>query len=443
MQRFFQRLTGVAAAAAFCAGIALGPAQQAWAQAQPAQGQAGQPQKKVKDQGEYDIFTAVTKDTDANKRLQDLDTWKAKYPETDFKHERLQFYLTTYQQLGKPDKMIETAKEMLALDPKDIQGLYYIALLAPDMNNTAPDMLDTTEKAANGLLTAEKPAGTAQDAWDKAKKDMDAVAHKALGWVAYNRKQYDVADTQFTKSLELNPNQAGVSYLDGLAIVAQKKADPELGSKALYEFARAAALTGPGSLPEAGKKPVNDYLTKAYTQFHGSTEGLDQLKAQAVKAPLPPAGFKVVSTADIEKAKIEKEEELKKSNPELAMWNTIKQSLNDQGDAFFNSNLKDAALPKLRGTLVEAKPAVNPKELVLAMSDASTPEVTLKLETPLRGKAKTGEPVTFEGVGDSFSKQPFMLTLTIPDKSKVQAPTEPVAPARRPVGKKSGARKKG
>ena len=58
-------------------------------------------QKQVKDQGEYDLFTEVGKATDANKRLALLNTWKEKYPTTDFQEERSKYYAVTYQQLGQ------------------------------------------------------------------------------------------------------------------------------------------------------------------------------------------------------------------------------------------------------------------------------------------------------------------------------------------------------
>ena len=115
----------------------------------PARAQAAQSQKKVKDQGEYDLFTAVTKEQDNNKKLQLLDTWKQKYPDSDFKVDRLQLYIQTYQKLGQMPKIIETAKEILAIDPKDVQALYWITFLTPTIGNNSPDALDAGEKAAN------------------------------------------------------------------------------------------------------------------------------------------------------------------------------------------------------------------------------------------------------------------------------------------------------
>ena len=52
-----------------------------------------------------------------------------------------------------------------------------------------------------------------------------------------------------------------------------------------------------------------------------------------------------------------------------------------ESDAYFASSMKDAHLPggamgvqKFKGKVIEHKPARNPKEIVLGISDATTPE---------------------------------------------------------------------
>jgi tetratricopeptide (TPR) repeat protein len=254
VHQFFGKLTGISAITLLSVFTGLTQARPALAAPQQAQsgqvaqsGQTapGQKQKKVKDQGEYDLFNAVTKETDPNKKLALLKTWQEKYPDSDYKLERLQYMLATYQQLGQTAKMIDTAKEILAIDPKDIQALYWIAFLTPTLGNTSPDALDLAEKAANGLLTAEKPANVKEEDWTKAKAQTDAIGYSTLGWIAMQRKNYDQAETDFKKSLQINPNAAQVSYWLGTTIVNEKK--PEKQAEAIYDFARAAAYDGQGA----------------------------------------------------------------------------------------------------------------------------------------------------------------------------------------------------
>src|ERR1039458_8270135 len=463
VQHFLRRLTGITAIA--MAGVMLGSAQNS----QPAQtsppAQSGQvapaapadkpaekkPQYKdqYKDQQEFTLYDSATKETDASKKLTVLNTWKEKYPDSDFKMPRLQLFLTTYQQLGQPAKMIDTTKEILAIDPKDITALYWISFLTPTLGSASPDALDTAEKAANGLLVAEKPATVKDEDWTKAKSQTDAVAYTTLGWIAWQRKNYDVAETNFKKGLTISPNAVQVSYWLGTVIIAEKK--PEKQSEALFDFARAAAYDGTGALAPEGRQKIDEYLTKIYNTIHGDSSGLAELKALAKANPTPPADFKIKTKAEIDAAQ---DEELKRTNPQLAMWKGVKESLlAPDGQQYFDKNVKGAGLPggangvtKFKGWLVKANPPVKSKELLVSMEGKDqAPNVTLKLvgtdgttAAPLTGKPEVGIEIQFEGIGDSFTKDPaFMVTFDV-EKAKITGlKVEAVAPAHRPVRKKS------
>ena len=369
-------------------------------------------------------------------------TWKEKYPDSDFKMPRLQLFLTTYQQLGQPAKMIDTAKEILAVDPKDITALYWISFLTPTLGSASPDALDTAEKAANGLLVAEKPTTVKDEDWTKAKSQTDAVAYSTLGWIAMQRKNNEVAEQNFRKSLTISPNAVQVSYWLGTVIIAEKK--PEKQAEALFDFARAAAYDGTGALAPEGRQQIDEYLTKVYNTIHGDSSGLAELKALAKANSTPPADFKIKTAAEIA---AEKEEELNKTNPKLALWLKIKgQLLSPDGQKYFDSSMKGAAVPKLKGWLISAKPAVKSKELMVSMEGKDqAANVTLKLvgtdgttAAPLTGKPDVGTEIEFEGIGDSFTKDPALMVTFDVEKAKITGlKVEAVAPPHRPVHKKS------
>jgi len=393
-------------------------------------------QPQVKDQQEYDLYNNSTKTTDPAKRLEFLNSWKEKYPDSAFKKQRLLIFLSTYQALNKADKMVETAKEILAVDPKEVNALYWLTVLTKTypVPPTA-DSLATGEKAAQGLLDAQKPEGVADDAWTKMKTSMASTAHDTLGFVASQRKQPDTAEQEYGKALQAEPNNAQISYALGNAILAEKK--PERQSEVLYHWARAASLTGAGALPEPLHRQIDAFFIKQYTAFHGQDDaGLKELRAMAVARPMPPADFKIKNKNEIE---AENQEKFNKENPQLAMWKGIKDNLTAaNGDQYFDTQLKGTAPPKLRGKLVSTKPALNPKELVLAMDTPDMPQVTLKLETALRGKADPGTDIEFEGVPSAFTKDPFMLTFDVESKDKIQGwPAQAAPPAKkRPVARK-------
>jgi len=61
--------------------------------------------KNWKDRAEYDLYNAIVKEQDAGKRLALLNSWKEKYPTSDYADARLQIYVTTYAALNQPDKL--------------------------------------------------------------------------------------------------------------------------------------------------------------------------------------------------------------------------------------------------------------------------------------------------------------------------------------------------
>jgi hypothetical protein len=87
--------------------------------------------------------------------------------------------------------------------------------------------------------------------------------------------------------------------------------------------------------------------------------------------------------------------------------------------------------------VVKLEPAVKPKTVLVALedgkSDGTTADATLKFEMPLAGKVDVGTELTFEGVGESFTQNPFMLVLNV-DKEKLHGWTGKNEPAttRRP-----------
>ncbi len=442
-------LKGMAAIAVLGAFVCSGTAHYAYAQ------QQAQPQKKVKDQGEYDLYNNVVKETDPAKKLQYLNQWVEKYPETDFQDEQLQFY----NQLNQPAKVLEFGQKMLAKDPKNLTALTLITANIQKVQNPTPDQLANAQKAAQTLLDnldSLKPATVTDDAWKQAKPGVENLAKGTIQWIitkpamdvlakataSKDPKDYQAAEQEFTKLVQQFPENGQFSYQLGSILISER--NPDKFPQAIYQIARAVAMDpAKGGLPAQNRTQVDAYLNKIYTQYHGADDaGLAQLKQTALASPLPPAGFKLKTSAEIS---AEKEEEFKTKNPQLALWMGIKKQLTDtNGEQYFDASLKNAAVPKLKGTLVEAKPACRAKELLVALEDASHPEITLKLDMPLKGKAETGTEIQWEGVPSAFTKDPFNLVMDTEQEKLENVKQEPcsAAPSRGPV-KKGVVKKKG
>jgi len=398
------------------------------------------PQKKVKDQGEYDIYNAVSKETDPNKQLQLLQNWKEKYPDSDFKEDRAAMVAQDYAKLGKPAEAIKAAQDVLAVNPKNLAALVTIVNNAIHVNPPTPESLSAGEQAANSLLTnldALKPEGVKDADWNTAKTQIQQLALTTLGWVKMQQKQNDAAEDAFKKVLQANPNNGQVSYWLGTVEYAQKKFAPSL-----FEFARAATYSGPGALPDSVRQSAGQFLDRAYKGYHGSDEGLDALKKMSANAALPPDDLKVASVTDIAAGQQQAEEEFLKSHPDIKLWRVLRDALKaDGGEAYFNANVKDALIPPQEGDFKQFKGKVvsmdNPKEIVVAVDDTDGPsgDATLVFDAPIKGKLEPGADISFAGAPTSYAKDPYNLKFVVDRKNVTGLPAAP-APVRRPPAKK-------
>jgi len=320
------------------------------------------------------------------------------------------------------------------------------------------DELAIASKAAQQLMDYNtKPEGTSDADWAAVRAQLQGAAKGALLYIALKpgvdakqKKDWPAAEAAFQAALKQYPDSSQVAYEVGGSELAQQATNPAKISQGLYEIARAVSID-PAKSDFADPKvrtQVETYLKNVYVKYHGSDEGLDQLKQQALTAPTPPADFHILSATEIYVAK---QKEFAEKYPELALWMNIKAALTDaNGEQYFKDSMKDAPVPKLKGVLVEAKPACRSKELLVAvpLPDAKPPypvEIVLKLDAPLMGKPDENlDLVWADGAPSAFTKEPFLLTVDV-EKAKITGlkttPCTP-APVHHPAAKTPAAKKK-
>lgn len=456
MHHLSSKLRGGLAAVALVAALASGWTRPARAQA-AAPAQNAPAQKTVKDQGEYDIYNEVTKDMLAKnfaKAITDLDTWKQKYPASDFKDDRSVFYIQAYAGSNQPAKALDEAGLLMAKDlkttlndPKNgpnqqVTVLFTAATAILQVPGPTADQFAIATKAAQQLMDYNtKPAGASDADWATARAQLQAAAKGALFYMAMKpgadakqKKDWAAAEAAFQAAQKQYPDSSQVAYEIGGSESAQQASNPAKISQGLYEIARAVGIDPAKSdfTDPKVRAQVEAYLKSVYVKYHGADDGLDQLKQQSLAAPTPPADFHILSATEVMN---NKQKEFAEKYPELALWMSIKAQLADtNGQSYFDTQLKDTAVPKLKGTLVEAKPACRSKELRVAvpLPDAKPPytaEIALKLDAPLTGKPDENLELTWTGgVPSAFTKDPFLLTVDV-EKAKIEGlKTTPCTP---------------
>ena len=369
-----------------------------------------------KDRAEYDLVEEIKK-ASGDKKIELLNQWKQKYPETDFKTFRLGMYISTYQQLNRPKEMYIASQDYNAIDPKDFLVTTFLVQLALGQNDT-----EGAIKAANQLegLLDDPKITPAQ------KAGAQALIRSTRYTIVKAKKDPAQFEPFLREGLEKDPTLAAYSYDLGTLIITKK--NPGLYPEAFWQFARAAGVTGTNALPDANKKQALDYLTRIYTQYKGSKKGLDKLLTDSLTSTFAPKDF-AIKTDQQEIA--EQEEELKKTNPQLALWIAVKKALIDTGgEEYFKTSVKDAAVPPMKGKVLSMKPATKPKEIVVAVADATTPEITIVIADggSLPGTAEPGTEIEFEAVAKAFTKDPFMLTVEV-EANKIKGWPTPIPAA--------------
>lgn len=366
------------------------------------------------DRKEYDLVLTIRSQTSPQKRLALLDSWAQAYPKSQLSRARLELYLHTYEALSEKDKMFGTARQMLAAQADDPVGLYWMTVLAPQQERPTPEVLEAGDQAGHKLLASvdknfeagRKPAAVSDADWQKQRVAVEVLAHRTIGWVNWQRASLAPAEDEFTICLQKDPGNAEISSWMGIVLATDNKP-----VAALWHLARASNKDLPTPLGDEQLRSVKTMLETMYASYHGSADDLDGLRKLSLSKAFPPPEFSIDSASVVNARK--EELALSQTNPELASWHAIRRQLEaPDGDKYFASDIQGKALPRLHGTVIRATTARVPREIVLAMSDAGSAEVTLKLSTPLAHVAAPGAVVTFQGTGAEFAKEPFGLVVT-------------------------------
>ncbi|MBZ5608662.1 MAG: hypothetical protein LAP38_10415 [Acidobacteriia bacterium] len=413
------------------------------AQAKPPASQ--EPQKNWKDRAEYDLYDAITKDNNPKTRLEKLQQWEKQYASTEWIKERRTLFMTTYFALGQAKDAVAVAKQILADEPKNFSAQFIIVTFTQALagNSPTPDVLNQGKSAAGALIANidTPPQNFTADQWKAQRPQVEELAHTTLGWIAMQEKGWPTAEEEFQKSLKINANSGQVDYYMGTAIASEK--DVKKMPTALFYFARAATYAGPGALNPAGRQQVLDYVKRAYSGYHGSAQDFDKLLEAAKSSPLPPPDFSIKSATEIAEAAMKNEADWEQTHPLESTWKKLKDALmGPDGENYFNTGMKDALLPTLKGKVVKLEPESKPKTIILALEDGKTDgtvgDATLKFEKALAGNVEPGTELTFEGVPQSFTANPFMVMFNV-DEDKLHGWTGKNAPApvrHRPATKK-------
>jgi hypothetical protein len=354
-------------------------------------------------QDESDMGLAAQNEQDPAKKLQLLKRWEQQYPNSAFKNNRTA--MTAFALLS----VMGAAYGKPAGDPALTAG----EKAAQDLESHFSEYFDDSVK----------PASATQDQWNSAKRTSEMQIHLVLAYIAQIQKDDARGEAECRNVLSIDPTQALCSYQLGAAIIHEMAVSQSFQrfSEALYDLARSLWVTGPNALPPPVKAAAEKALKANYPNYHGSSDGLDDLMKQVANSALPPASFHIPSAAEIEEAKKRDHDLWAQVHPELNFWATIRAALEAQGDAYFVPNLKDVELPPPVSDAYQGSPmfsgtvvSVPSSKQILVNIENVIGDALLKFDQNIKGDIPAGTAIQFRGVVDSYTKDPsYVLTFNI------------------------------
>jgi len=251
---------------------------------QAASGQAAAPAGKrppqAKTQPEFDAYKAAVALTDAAGQEKAADDFAAKFPTSELRVVLYKATMQKYQQANSADKMMDTARKVLALDPDDPDGLLGVSqALAESTHDTD---LDKDQKVAEAKKDAERAlvtidtdvptSGYAPEQLEAYKNFLRSEAYFVLGTIAFKGEKWADAEMNLKKSIDVFPQQPDTvavfrlsvaldeqnKYADALKYANQAvdmtkdRPDSGVGKAARDEKDRLEKLSG-GAAPGAAK----------------------------------------------------------------------------------------------------------------------------------------------------------------------------------------------
>jgi tetratricopeptide (TPR) repeat protein len=215
---------------------------------------SGRPPVQTKTREEYKAYQAAAangQNADAMEKA--ADDFAARFPESEVRVLLYRTAMSSYQNAGNPQKMMDMGLKVLAIDKDDPEALIGIAEVLEE--RTGPTDLDRQQRseqvvdyATHALKTLDTdlvvPAGLSPDRVDAYKKYLRSTALAIVGTIYYKQEHYPEAEAKLRSAIDAdaaNPDPVVVLRL-ALALDQQKKY-----TDALEQANRAVELTQEGT----------------------------------------------------------------------------------------------------------------------------------------------------------------------------------------------------
>jgi tetratricopeptide (TPR) repeat protein len=273
-------------------------------QTQPAT-QAGQTdqgsaegKKVIHDQAEYSAFIAASNTPDPKEQAEALESFAQHYPKSVVAADAMEEAMADWQKVGDSVKVLEIAKELLAVDKGNVRALAIVVALdrvsAAQGDSSALDELCLYSTLGMREISMwQKPAGVADADFAKLQKQMEMIFNGAAGYCAIEQRNFSQARDWFLRNYRLDPSNMQDIYQLAIANLEMTPIDAD----GFWYCAKAISIAKNSSNQDA-VAAMETYCKPKYVLFHGNDQGWDSIMTMgAVQAEVPSEFGKAVSPA--------------------------------------------------------------------------------------------------------------------------------------------------
>jgi len=284
---------------------------------------------QIKDPAEFNAYQMATSQSDPKAKATAEEEFLTKYPNSVVKKTILNDLLQTYQQLQDSDGILKTATRLLQIDPNDLGAIYFSVAIkkVPCAKTSDQSTCDDMAALAQRGLQVTKTAGMSDDDWKKQTYTAFTTFHSAIALDdMVSKKDPAAAVEEYKKELmmyEPSDTTRGQGLVDSLQL-AQAYVKLQLGDAQAARDADAKAKAAPtdtglaaaakaaqdkanqdyimacwlfarvwGFAPANYKAQIEPQLEYYYKKYHGTLDGLNDVKTQAASTVFPPASFTI------------------------------------------------------------------------------------------------------------------------------------------------------
>jgi tetratricopeptide (TPR) repeat protein len=220
---------------------------------------------QAKSEEEFDKYLEIVTAPDAPQVIDKANAFISQFPKSELLGAAYQYQMHAYQLLNNFDGLLASGRQALSKNPNEVNTLLTLASAMasraagrPDREELLAQAQTNARHALEGIETQRISRKVSLQEWTIQKHQMQADAHGALGTVALQRGNSQIAIHEFKTAIEIAPNPQGIQFLRlGLAL-----ASTPAKNEARENFRRAAEL---------GPEPIRTSAAEELKKLSGKT----------------------------------------------------------------------------------------------------------------------------------------------------------------------------